>query len=765
MLNNKGDYQLLTSFFFIVLVVVSVLVLIFLGLNSSVTASIVSKEIQPIQDAVNIRDSIVKCWGEFSFFELKASAVDKCFTQLSENLTGYKIEVIDFLSCNAKDLNSKEFGKSMNCKTKIPFIISLKKDEKTTCLGRLTLCFNESKRASTMLSSELDSSFPITTAEGCSSGQNGNYSLNDFEKIKFYCTDNYACRKIKYTIDGEEKELSFDSSQKNEILLYPKDQDKEYTIKFSSSDGTNQEIEKSFSCSMKGQPYVEPQIDKVFFITDNVEQQIDFANTYEVESRQIVLIKSKVNKAMAKGFLEIKYSSSNCKDENNLLSQETSSIGDFNYYSQWVIPSSSCNGFATGKLIFIDKKGVVIESEKIKFDINSRPFNISITYNILRDFNTYIDAIGRYGRITNIVVGTDLNKDSCYFTPNDGINWIKADWNDVLGGCDSGLIDLASFGFQIFSFNTKISNIFGETQFGRVVTPMYLDINPPSFLMMPLCPQTSMIRDTFIYFFCSDYPLSKNAGCGNNSVFYRIDGGDWNTLNSGAGKWFNVDGNYFVEAYSIDRFGYKSNIFSVYCSLEKLKSIYLRSAEIKGANLYLGLYETGSLQVDLYKNALKLDQLTPVQNNPAELILPVYEGLAEGDKLKICFPLGECSNEVSIIQIDNNAKSGLVQYCGGSFSADKSLNTCLFSDYSSINDLNELTCEYSLDGSTWAPASFENFNQKNGCKVVIPELIFTTHYVLFRATKNDLNMAYSPSSKIQISNGSVNITHRYPDNS
>jgi hypothetical protein len=145
------------------------------------------------------------------------------------------------------------------------------------------------------------------------------------------------------------------------------------------------------------------------------------------------------------------------------------------------------------------------------------------------------------------------------------------------------------------------------------------------------------------------------------------------------------------------------------------------------------------------------------------LIRPVYPGVVEGDKVKICLPDMTCSSEINVFEIRAGQKAGLVQNCGISFISDRSKNVCLFSDFDSISDLNTSTCMYSLDGANWASADYNTFNTKHGCKVTISEILFGTHNVLFKMLKNDSNTVFSPSSKADINNSSINISCRYAD--
>jgi hypothetical protein len=744
------------------MVVITILVLIYFGLNSSVTSSIMSQETQPLQEAVDIKDNIVKCWGEMSFFSVNSADINKCFSSVQNKITGYRVEVVNFLGCNQSDFNAKEFGNTMNCKTRIPLIISLKKDEKSTCVGRMTLCFNESKRIQSNYVPITDNTPPATTVSGCENGQSV-YSTTS-EKLTFSCRDDVACKKLTYTIDSVPSEYTYDISQSAEIFLYPSSvDDKNFTIKFHSQDSSNntETPDQTYYCAIKKQVYVPPQVQKVYLSINGVENEVIPANKYEVESRQSVVVKGKVNKPMVSVIFSVDYPPA-CSDKNFNFGLEPSLIGDYNYYGQWVVPASSCNGSATGKIIFTDETGARVDSSTIKFDINSRPFDVNITSNNLLDFNIYQSAIGRSGRITNIVAGVDLNKSSCYFSVNGGINWIKADWNDSLNGCDSKTIDLVQYGTN-FSFNTKISNIYNETAFGTITPTYYLDINAPSISLFPSCPSYPFITETTVNFYCNDYPSPKNSGCGAGSVYYRIDGGTWNNINSGGGKLFGLDGNYLTEAYSVDRFGYRSPTFSTYCSLSKQKLIYLYSTEIKESNLYISAYQLGGTNVDLYADTNNLDTLSPTSGQTVELTLPIYHDVVGGSKLKICFPGGDCSQESNVFEIKSGEKGGLVQYCGGSFISDRATNSCLFSEFGAISDINTSTCEYSLDGNTYLPATYGTYNTKQGCKVTIPQMLFGKHYILFKITKNDLNTVNSQSSRATVAQNSLTISCRYAD--
>lgn len=767
MLNNKGNYQILTSFFFIITVVVSILVLIYFGLNSSVTSAVFSKEIQPIQNAVGIKDSISKCWGEFDLFAINSADTNKCFALVKEEITGYRIELIDFLRCGEEDFNYKDFGDTMNCKTKIPFVINLKKKDRTNCLARMTLCFNKSKKPSFVeLEDESeDESPPTTTISGCDNGQS-NYSTNDFEVITFNCSDNVSCQDLNYSISEVGKDLvttqkvSYNEQQKKEFFIDKPTIDTNYKINFYSIDKKNSEEPKEYYCAIKGENYVNPELNKVFLLIDTEEIKIDFSTyfLYEVESRQIVIIKANVNKKLENALFSIDYNVSTCVDENITLLLEPSLINtDYNYYGRWIIPSDECNGKATGKIILEDLRQSIV-SDNISFDINSIPFDV-VVQNRLLDFNMFNNALGRKGRVAGIVTGKDLDKTSCYFSVNGGVNWIKGDWNNDLGGCDSGLIDLNNFGLTQFIFNTKISNTFGETGHGQATSPYFVDESPPKIVLFPICPSNYSKKNINVYISCIDYPSGGNVGCGENSIFYRIDNGSWVNISPNQNITFNTDGNYFLEAYSIDMFGYISEIFSSYCAIDK--KIYLRNAQIKDSNLYLGVYRSESDKTTLYHESTNILEITPNAGVYADLNILLPSGVDEGMKLRLCFDSGKCSSEVNVIKIQSGDKSKNIQFCGGSFNPIQANDVCLFSSYELISDVNEDSCEYSIDGSDWMPADYNTFNTKSGCKVIIPELVVGGHYLLIRAQKNNGDIIYSPSSKVNINQTNLNVSCLY----
>jgi hypothetical protein len=258
--------------------------------------------------------------------------------------------------------------------------------------------------------------------------------------------------------------------------------------------------------------------------------------------------------------------------------------------------------------------------------------------------------------------------------------------------------------------------------------------------------------------------MGTNFGCGSKSVFFRINGGDWNNIDSGDGKLLDLDGNFLLEAYSVDRFGQQSyRILSSYCALEQTR-IYLRNAEIKDDNLQLALYQFGGVQVDLYKGIDKLDTLNSDSNVSKEFVLPLYDGLTSLDKLKICFPSGKCSPEINVFEVSTDLEKGKkAEFCGGEYSSISAVNLCLFSDFNSISDIDSSTCEYSLDGSDWTTATYSTFNAKRGCKVIIPKIDYSTHYISFRVSKTDSTVVFSPSSKALIQYNSVVTLCKYAD--
>ncbi|MEM4261986.1 MAG: hypothetical protein QXZ13_00870 [Candidatus Diapherotrites archaeon] len=135
---NKGMYSIVSAFLLITIIVFAVLFIAFLGSNSIATINIATTQIEPLQKAQYEKLQIQECWnkeGGITKQNIQTKTTSFCNLERKE---GYIIEILNNFECQAL---KKEFGKTDNCTTKLPYYISIPDEKGNKCLGTLTLCY------------------------------------------------------------------------------------------------------------------------------------------------------------------------------------------------------------------------------------------------------------------------------------------------------------------------------------------------------------------------------------------------------------------------------------------------------------------------------------------------------------------------------------------------------------------------------------------------------------------------------------------------
>lgn len=138
-INQKGIYELVSSFFIIILIVVVLLFMVYLGSSSSAGYSNISDNISYLNEANTIRDNILFCFGQLDYNTINSANVNTC---MNSKIKGYELSTMNFLKCTQSDVK-KEFGVYSDCTNKVSFYVSIINSKGHSCLGRLNLCFGE----------------------------------------------------------------------------------------------------------------------------------------------------------------------------------------------------------------------------------------------------------------------------------------------------------------------------------------------------------------------------------------------------------------------------------------------------------------------------------------------------------------------------------------------------------------------------------------------------------------------------------------------
>jgi hypothetical protein len=114
--------------------------MIYLGLSSQVESEILSKQTSVLKESNLIKNEILDCWKEITYFKLGEINTFGGVNCLPESIKGYEISSYELLDCGG---TSSTVGIFSDCKMVTSYFIHVLDSSGKKCLGQLKICFGD----------------------------------------------------------------------------------------------------------------------------------------------------------------------------------------------------------------------------------------------------------------------------------------------------------------------------------------------------------------------------------------------------------------------------------------------------------------------------------------------------------------------------------------------------------------------------------------------------------------------------------------------